>query len=376
MFGVLMRPPARVRIGHRWVETWRACAVGGVVAGGMTLMLLTAATGGSVLLALALVPLLVAGFVVSSLVRRRLLGRETKVLLEQLFVAIGVASSVIWLAGEPMVRWLDRVVPSLAVLFAFGRIGCTAAGCCHGVPSSFGVGPPAKRRFPTQPIEACAWVVLASVGGAVAVVGPEGAAAAAVLAAYGLFRFAIEGVRGDRRPMLGPLSESQWLSGLAFAVAIAVGPSRDLELAAIGVVIVSALGAAGLWTTRHRWLEPSRVVEFEAPLTRWAKGVAVGALGGDEVRTDTVGLLSLATSASDGQVVLSAMSVTAEPLVSGQARMAFEALAEAWSVEVPEMVEAKPGLFAATFQVGGTPSAVTPTVDRSSQPRPTAYFGG
>ena len=51
--------------------------------------------------------------------------------------------------------WLNEVVPSLLILHAFGRVGCSLAGCCYGVriePLHISGG--AINRFPAREVEA------------------------------------------------------------------------------------------------------------------------------------------------------------------------------------------------------------------------------
>ncbi|MCL1982007.1 MAG: prolipoprotein diacylglyceryl transferase, partial [Clostridiales bacterium] len=47
--------------------------------------------------------------------------------------------------------WADQLVPSVLILHAFGRIGCSLSGCCYGAPVElFGV----SFDFPARELEA------------------------------------------------------------------------------------------------------------------------------------------------------------------------------------------------------------------------------
>lgn len=52
---------------------------------------------------------------------------------------LGAVAASIWYCmrrGISFLRIADIMIPSLAIGHAFGRIGCYAAGCCHGLPCS------------------------------------------------------------------------------------------------------------------------------------------------------------------------------------------------------------------------------------------------
>lgn len=104
---------------------------------------------------------------------------------------------------------------SIAVAHFFGRLGCTAAGCCYGVPTDSWIGinfvTTTTKVIPTQTIEAFFLLIIATVllvllnkkkwqynlfiyGGG-----------------YAIFRFIIEYYRGDERGTFLPFfSPSQW----------------------------------------------------------------------------------------------------------------------------------------------------------------------
>jgi phosphatidylglycerol:prolipoprotein diacylglycerol transferase len=72
------------------------------------------------------------------------------------FLAVPVAIGYLRLRSQPVWKSLDLFAPSLAFLFAIGRLGCFSMGCCFGKPvhSSLGVvfsaSSPAGCAFPDQ----------------------------------------------------------------------------------------------------------------------------------------------------------------------------------------------------------------------------------
>ena len=116
------------------------------------------------------------------------------------------------------------LLPALAVLAGFGRIGCFCAGCCYGVPAQNGLGivlrafspeaPGDVARVPVQLMEAVYDLLLAAV-----LCGLSHRAACRrwlahiYLLAYCPMRFVLEFWRADTaRGFFMGLSTSQWLS--------------------------------------------------------------------------------------------------------------------------------------------------------------------
>ena len=165
----------------------------------------------------------------------------------------GVAGAlgVLWLAArQQRVSFLtltDVFAPGALVGLAFGRIGCLLSGCCYGcavdatmLPSAlqwiaasaivYPVGH-ASHPWPVYPAP-----VFESVGALMLLGGlllwekrspqtfqPTGRWSAAFLVGYGLLRFSLEFVRGDRLvlPWLGVgLSASQWMSLLGMVAGL------------------------------------------------------------------------------------------------------------------------------------------------------------
>jgi phosphatidylglycerol:prolipoprotein diacylglycerol transferase len=133
-------------------------------------------------------------------------------------------------------RTADVLAPGVVVGQAIGRLGCLAAGCCHGSPTNVPwavvyrdvytyrlIGTPLDTPLhPTQLYEsgACFLILLALFW-----IGRhkrfQGEVALAYVGLYSITRFIIEFYRGDKArgfPLGGPLSTSQWI-----AIPLAIG---------------------------------------------------------------------------------------------------------------------------------------------------------
>ena len=164
-------------------------------------------------------------FYAYALLRKRITGRECLVLLEHVWVAAGCSAAALWMAGQPVLPWLDAIAPGLCFFLAAGRAGCLLVGCCHGVPSSIGiVYPPAHaaegfpdqlvgvRLFPVQLIELASLVGIGAIGLVLLPTAAPGMVLAWCSLAYAIARYGLEGVRGDRRPQWLGLSQPRWMS--------------------------------------------------------------------------------------------------------------------------------------------------------------------
>ena len=118
----------------------------------------------------------------------------------------------------PVLRALDAVLPTLALAQAIGRLGCFAAGCCYGRPTTswLGVYLPDNAgnwavRYPTQLLSAVANLAIFLVLVAVERYGHprEGSVTLLFLALFLIKRFGMEFLRGDALPpVLGPLNST------------------------------------------------------------------------------------------------------------------------------------------------------------------------
>jgi phosphatidylglycerol---prolipoprotein diacylglyceryl transferase len=120
---------------------------------------------------------------------------------------------------------MDILVPALAAYAVVARLGCLAAGCCHGRPA-FGL--PWAVTF-TDPASACIFrgipvhpTQLYEALGCLALFALllrlrtrpsfRGRLLGVFLLGYGLLRLVTECYRGDVRPMAGPFSLNQWIA--------------------------------------------------------------------------------------------------------------------------------------------------------------------
>ncbi len=120
-------------------------------------------------------------------------------------------------------RYADLILPSVALAQAFGRVGCSVAGCCYGVEttSRFAViyetssfAPNGVGLVPTQLISTglnlLHFVVLIFIASKVK---KPGFVSACYLIFYSIGRFGVEMFRGDlNRGQVGEVSTSQFIS--------------------------------------------------------------------------------------------------------------------------------------------------------------------
>jgi Prolipoprotein diacylglyceryltransferase len=112
-------------------------------------------------------------------------------------------------------------IPSVAIFMAFGRAGCSFAGCCYGIPVDFTILGLHFDKFPTAQLESLFfWLLFLSLQFFI----KKRRVTVAVLS-YAVFRFINEFFRGDDRGTLiscSPLSPAQIISLLAITVTLCV----------------------------------------------------------------------------------------------------------------------------------------------------------
>ena len=109
----------------------------------------------------------------------------------------------------------DLFTPILPFFHIFGRIGCFLAGCCYGIPSSWGFIYPHETvtRLPLPLIEAaCNIMILMILLLFEKYCSPRGYHLPFYGILYGITRFVLEFFRGDSARGVWLLSTSQWIS--------------------------------------------------------------------------------------------------------------------------------------------------------------------
>ncbi len=122
---------------------------------------------------------------------------------------------------QKLIPYMEIYAAVLPLGHAIGRVGCFFAGCCYGIPCSFGVvyrqtaglTPLGVRLLPIQLIEAACLLVLFVALVLVFLKGKRnGTVTLVYVYSYSLIRFAVEFFRGDReRGHLLWLSTAQWI---------------------------------------------------------------------------------------------------------------------------------------------------------------------
>ncbi len=156
-----------------------------------------------------------------------------------LILAVGVAFWYIWRHDLPFWKTCDAFAPGIALGHVVGRLGCLAAGCCWGIPTTVpwaivftnplaaaNVGTPlGVALHPTQLYEAGAELLILVFLLATERKGRSfpGRTFWAYMLLYAVSRFIIEFYRGDPRgTVLDVLSTSQFISVVLAPLSIAM----------------------------------------------------------------------------------------------------------------------------------------------------------
>src|SRR5690606_12066296 len=217
-----------------------------------------------------------------ALARRKIVGNETHTLLEIFAIALAVEFLLTDSSNLPTLEYLDATVAGICVLVAIGRIGCLSAGCCYGVEADVGLvyphecgGDGKTRRLPVQLMDGIVWMLLACVCWTLVGKAEPGVALATVLLGYGVARYALEFLRGDRRPQWRGRSLSQWLSLVAILGGGILGQQiRGWDLG-VAILIISGLVAWAIMARAGaKWLHPEpsleQLGELEALASDWS----------------------------------------------------------------------------------------------------------
>ncbi|MGW3967636.1 prolipoprotein diacylglyceryl transferase family protein [Amycolatopsis sp. NPDC005003] len=237
--------------------------------------------GALAVLAAGAVAVLGAALVAQAAVRARV----NLVAQREAGLVLGAVALCCRLTGTPVAVGLDVAATGITAALALGRLGCHAAGCCHGRPADRGIRygaehvalgfPPwlaGVRLVPAAALEAAGLVLLLAAAVALPSPQPAGTAFGFLCAGYALLRAGLEPYRGDAgRPNRGGLRTAQWAAaGIGAAViAAAIGGLLPGWLGVPGALAVVVVAAD--WA--RRWLpggscarlcSPGHVAEFAA----------------------------------------------------------------------------------------------------------------
>lgn len=130
-------------------------------------------------------------------------------------------------------EYLDYMIPFIALVQGFGRIGCFLAGCCYGGPTDSFLGivfpqgsiaPAGVKLWPTQLFSAFGDFAIAGILLLVSTKNKKnGNICILYLILYSVGRFIVEFFRNDPRGAVGALSTSQFISIIMLPIAIALG---------------------------------------------------------------------------------------------------------------------------------------------------------
>lgn len=136
-------------------------------------------------------------------------------------------------------EYLDFMVPFIALVQGFGRLGCFMAGCCYGAPTDSALGvvfpegslaPAGIKIWPTQLFSAGGDFVIFFILLVLSKYNKKnGNICILYLLLYGVGRFIVEIFRNDDRGSVGFLSTSQFISIFIVAGAIVAGVLLNLK---------------------------------------------------------------------------------------------------------------------------------------------------
>jgi hypothetical protein len=199
-------------------------------------------------------------------------GREVYTFYHYQLVVLAAGGGALALMDRQALPVLDLMGPTLALVQAFGRLGCFMAGCCYGRPHRRGVcyGHEHAERgfarelvgvrlFPIQAVESLCLFALAASGAAMVLSGAAaGSALATYLVGYGAIRFGLEFARGDAvRPHAYGFSEAQWTAACVITATVAAEIAGTLPLVSWHLVALVAAGITLPAVTFYRRVTPS-----------------------------------------------------------------------------------------------------------------------
>lgn len=283
-------PWGTLRLGAWLLPSFLVLALAGLLLAALVTTTAAVVLGRNPLVPLALAAIGAALFVARGLWLRRARGLEQHAVLPSLLLLFSAWALLLRAARLPLLPTLDLLSLGIAVQLGMGRLGCTLAGCCYGLPASWGLVVPADsslapagvRRLPVALLEAGGWLLIAVATALALAAAPPGTALALLLPLYGLLRSALEPLRGDPVRRWRGLRPAQLQAGLCaaagFALAwqlrqrqlpAALSASEPSPAGVLALVLLGLLAALLLLVRRDLWsggvrqltLERQRVLE-------------------------------------------------------------------------------------------------------------------
>lgn len=251
-----MRPTRRIA-GRSW-PVYGLCVCGGALLAAAWMTALAAASGTSPQWALLQALIGIVAALALAYATKAFTGGERFTFYHYQLVVLAAGGAAAAAMDRPALAGLDVLAIGLAVAHGVGRLGCLAAGCCHGRAVPWGIrygsahaadGFPSRLvgvpLMPVQLFESLALGALAVAGSALVLADGTarrpGIALALYVGGYGVVRFLLERWRGDRRPSFGPFSEAQWTALVALAAILALGVAGVLPLGTVTLALGSSL---------------------------------------------------------------------------------------------------------------------------------------
>jgi hypothetical protein len=279
-----------VHIYNKPCSAFQVCGYSGLLLAIAFNLTMSVRLGLSILVILGLIPVVVLTFF-GLLILTKIITGEEKIIYYHHEIAVTIAAAILlWLSGQPILRYLDLLVLGIGIFLACGRIGCLMVGCCHGRPCHWGVCYRKAhadngftpyyvgvRLFPVQALESIWVLTIVGIGALMALKNHvPGEALAWYVVAYDCGRFCFEFLRGDpERPYYWGFSGPQWISViLIFLVVIAelIGlvpyhSSHFVSAVVAAVIMISiALKRRFQTTPKHLLLNPRHIKEIAQAL--------------------------------------------------------------------------------------------------------------
>jgi prolipoprotein diacylglyceryltransferase len=369
--------PAALRLAADPRRAFRRSGALGAAVGLAVVVALAPAAGLPVLPAAALALAALPAFALVATVMRAFQARPTLIHYRDFLLTLAVEAGLARAAGLPVLRALDVVVLGIGAFAACGRLGCLAAGCCHGRPWIGGVryGPAHVRNgfprallgvplFPVQAVES-AWIALAVAAGAVSIASgaPAGTTLGLYLSLYAAGRFALELARGDAaRGHAAGFSHAQWTSlavamGIALASSIRVlppSPAWWAPLAAIALAMaILAHRRRADPGERHRLVSPSHLSELAGALARLERNARMDLRDGNLRVARTSAGVRLSAGVEDRRLRHLSFSRADRPLTAADADALARTLARLRPGRAPaEVVAGAAGVYHLVFAAG------------------------